>query len=65
MRVFGFLPRRLALFVEMHPSVWPLIGTSRDDLLDELRAQRLEPVSLTGGGDLWATEGIALELRAV
>jgi FkbM family methyltransferase len=54
---------KLALFVEMHPSIWPLLGTSQDLLLDELRAQRLEPVALAGTGDPWATEGVALELR--
>jgi FkbM family methyltransferase len=55
--------RALALFVEMHPSAWPLLGTSREILLDELRTQRLEPVSLGGSGDLWAIEGMAVELR--
>jgi FkbM family methyltransferase len=55
--------RALALFVEMHPSAWPHLATSRESLLDELRAQRLEPVSLGGTDDLWAIEGVALELR--
>lgn len=55
--------RELALFVEMHPSAWPLLGTSREDLLDELHGQRLEPVSLGGAGDLWAIEGVCLQLR--
>ena len=55
--------RALALFVEMHPSAWPLLGTTRESLLDELRAQRLEPVSLGGTDDLWAVEGVAVELR--
>jgi hypothetical protein len=55
--------RALAIFVEMHPSAWPLLGTSRESLLDELRAQRLQPVSLGGSGDLWAIEGMAVELR--
>ncbi len=54
---------KLALFIEMHPSVWPLLGVSRDILLDELRAQRLEPVAVGGAEDLWATEGVALQLR--
>jgi FkbM family methyltransferase len=56
---------KLALFVEMHPSVWPLLGTSQELLLGELRAQRLEPVALAGAGEPWATEGVALELRPV
>ena len=55
--------RALALFVEMHPSAWPLLGTSRESLLDELRVQRLAPESLSGAGDLWAVEGVALRLR--
>lgn len=55
--------RSLALFVEMHPSAWPLLGTSRESLLDELHAQRLEPVSLGEAGDLWAIEGVCLQLR--
>ena len=55
--------RDLALFVEMHPSAWPHIGASRESLLDELRAQRLEPVSLTGADDMWTIEGVAVQLR--
>ena len=55
--------RALALFVEMHPSAWPLLGSSRESLLDELSAQRLEPVSLGRTGDLWAIEGVCLQLR--
>jgi hypothetical protein len=52
----------LALFVEMHPSLWPHLGTSRELLLDELRAQQLKPVSLGGADDLWAVEGVAVQL---
>lgn len=54
---------RLTLFVEMHPSAWPLLGASKEELLDELRAQRLEPVSLGSTDDLWAVEGVAVRLR--
>jgi FkbM family methyltransferase len=54
---------RLALFVEMHPSLWPRLGTSREDLLHELREQRLEPSPLDGSGDLWTVEGRAIRLR--
>lgn len=55
--------RDLALFVEMHPSAWPHLGASRESLLDELQAQRLEPVSLTGADDIWTIEGVAVQLR--
>ena len=55
--------RALALFVELHPSAWPILGTSRESLLEELRAQRLAPVSLGGTDDLWTIEGVAVELR--
>jgi hypothetical protein len=54
----------LALFVELHPSAWPVLGTGREQLLDELREQRLELVSLTGDDhDIWAIEGVAVGLR--
>jgi FkbM family methyltransferase len=54
---------RLALFVEMHPSVWPEFGTNREDMLAELREQRLDPSPLDGGADLWTLEGRAIRLR--
>jgi FkbM family methyltransferase len=53
----------LALFVEMHPSSWPTLGLSRDDIVAELRTQRLEPTSLGAVDDMWATEGRCLRLR--
>jgi FkbM family methyltransferase len=53
----------LALFVEMHPSRWRSLGLSQDDIVAELQAQRLEPVSLGPADDLWATEGRCLRLR--
>jgi FkbM family methyltransferase len=54
---------RLALFVEMHPSVWPVLGTSRQEILDELDAQSLEIVPLAHVADIWSVEGICLRLR--
>jgi FkbM family methyltransferase len=53
----------LALFVEMHPSVWPVLGTSREALLAELEAQSLEIVPLGPARDIWAIEGVCVRLR--
>jgi FkbM family methyltransferase len=52
----------LSLFVEMHPSVWPVIGVSRQDLLTELATQSLEPIALTPTPDIWALEGLCVRL---
>jgi FkbM family methyltransferase len=54
--------RGLALFVEMHPSVWPVIGTSKAEMLAELDAQQLDIVSLAPTSDVWALEGICVRL---
>jgi hypothetical protein len=55
--------RDLALFVEMHPSIWPLCGISQKDVLDELDAQSLEPCPLRPGDSVWAVEGVCVQLR--
>jgi FkbM family methyltransferase len=55
----------LALFVEMHPSIWPALGFGREDLVAELRAQSLEAQPLIPVADIWALEGICLRLVAV
>lgn len=52
----------LALFVEMHPSVWPLIGVSKDQVLAELDAQLLQIAPLTAGQDPWSVEGECVRL---
>jgi FkbM family methyltransferase len=54
----------LALFVEMHPSRWPALGISQDDIVAELRAQRLDALPLAPVDDMWATEGRCLRLLA-
>jgi FkbM family methyltransferase len=54
---------RLALFVEMHPSVWPTIGVTKADVLAEFASQGLVPASLMPTGDMWAIEGMSLELQ--
>ena len=54
----------LALFVEMHPSIWRAAGLTVADLKDELRAQRLEVEPLVPAADPWAIEGVCLRLVA-
>ena len=53
----------LALFVELHPSIWPTLGLSRRDVEAELGAQDLKLAPLTPGEDPWAVEGVAVRLR--
>jgi FkbM family methyltransferase len=53
----------LALYVEMHPSVWPSMGVSREQMEEELARQRLAAERLDGGRDLWGLEGVCLRLR--
>ena len=52
---------RLALFVELHPSIWTLNGTSRGEIEAELDRQglRMEPL---GGCDPWSVEGLVVRL---
>jgi FkbM family methyltransferase len=52
----------LSLFVEMHPSVWPLVGVSRQDILTELATQSLEAIPLASVSDTWALEGVCVRL---
>lgn len=53
----------LALFVEMHPSIWPILGVTPDEVMAELDAQSLTIETLTPGGDAWAVEGVSVRLR--
>src|SRR5262245_2231571 len=53
---------RLALFVEMHPSLWPRLGTSLNEVTAELEAQKLDAVPLTPTASPWAIEGVCLRL---
>jgi FkbM family methyltransferase len=53
----------LALFVELHPAVWPSLGVTRADIEDELRLQHLVVEPLPGVGDPWAVEGVCVRLR--
>ena len=53
----------MALFVEMHPSLWPLLGVTRDDILAELETQHLVVEPLEPSSDIWAVEGLCVRLR--
>ena len=52
----------LALFVEMHPTIWREIGISADDLKAELDLQGLDAVPLRPVADPWSLEGECLRL---
>lgn len=52
-----------ALFVEMHPQLWPALGIAADDLAKECAAQGLTVARLDGStAALWETEGVCLRL---
>lgn len=53
----------LALYVEMHPSLWASTGCSREQMEAELARQGLVAERLDGGRDLWGIEGVCLRLR--
>jgi len=53
----------LALFVELHPGIWPSLGLTRAAMEEELRSQGLAVEPLPGVGDPWAVEGICVRLR--
>lgn len=53
----------VALFVEMHPSVWPLIGVTKADVLAELDAQQLTLTPIAPLADVWAIEGVCVRLQ--
>ncbi|SOD02593.1 methyltransferase, FkbM family [bacterium JGI 053] len=53
----------LALFVEMHPTIWAQMGIGAADLRAELEIQGLDAVPLRDGvDDPWALEGECLRL---
>lgn len=53
----------LAVFMELHPTIWPSLGVTRADLEAELHRQGLVVEALPGVGDPWAVEGICVRLR--
>ncbi len=52
----------LALFVELHPGLWPKLGWSRQDLESELAQQGLQVEPWKSTGDPW-TEDLGVALR--
>jgi FkbM family methyltransferase len=52
----------LALFVEMHPTLWRSMGIAKEDVMAELDAQDLRAVALSPTDDPWALEGECLRL---
>jgi FkbM family methyltransferase len=55
----------LAVFVEMHPSIWREMGISAADIQGELAAQGLRAVPLHPVADPWSLEGECLRLERV
>lgn len=55
-------PRPPALFVELHPSVWPELGVTREAVEAELAAQGLRVEPLRAGVDPWTLEGECVRL---
>ena len=52
----------LALFVEMHPTLWRSMGIAKEEVMAELDAQGLRAVPLSPTDDPWALEGECLRL---
>jgi FkbM family methyltransferase len=53
---------RMALFVELHPTVWKEMGIGRGEVAEEIRRQGLRCVPLRAGADPWALEGECVRL---
>ena len=53
----------VALFVEVHPTVWTRIGLSSRDLLEEFARQALDAEPLVPGRDPFSVEGVSIRLR--
>ena len=53
---------KLAVFVEMHPRIWPALGRGRADLEQELALQGLRAESLVQTRDPWILEGVCMRI---
>jgi FkbM family methyltransferase len=56
---------RAAVFVEVHPRIWPAIGTSRTELEDELRYQQMKLAPLIPMVDWISVDGLCLQVIPV
>lgn len=55
----------LALFVEMHPAVWPQLGISKHDIIAELDRLGRKISTIAPTDDPWSMEGCCLQLIPV
>ncbi|HEX2202620.1 MAG TPA: FkbM family methyltransferase [Longimicrobium sp.] len=55
----------LAVFVEMHPTLWKEMGIGREDVIAELASQGLRAEPLRPCDDPWALEGECLRLARI
>ncbi len=55
--------RDIAVFVELHPTLWPALGVTREQIEAELARLGLVLEPNAAGGDPWRLEGVALRLR--
>jgi FkbM family methyltransferase len=55
--------RNVAVFVELHPTLWPVIGVTREQIEAELDSLGLHIEANGHGGNPWSLEGVALRLR--
>jgi FkbM family methyltransferase len=62
-RVIASGAAELALFVELHPALWPSLGVTRADIESELQQQKLVVEPLPGIVDPWAVEGVCVRIR--
>ena len=53
---------KLALFVELHPHLWPQLGISRADVAAELERLGLRIQTIAPSDDPWSMEGCCLQL---
>ena len=55
--------RDIAVFVELHSTLWPALGVTREQIEAELARLGLFLEPDAAGGDPWRLEGVALRLR--
>lgn len=60
--IIGQVSSEVAIFVELHPTRWPLLGTSKDELLDELRIQGLSFCTLNLSTPSWDEDWVYVRL---